>query len=147
MGRLLPLALLVPFVAGCGWGSMLFGGHATSSQRSTGHIRVYPVKPVRQVSRWTKVEQLAKKAIPGANVFASAGCVVCHIYAGTGSRQLGAPALTSIGRRHLGIQFQIAHLECPSCVVKESPMPPFGRLGKRRLHQVAVFLEASKGTH
>ena len=54
---------------------------------------------------------------------------------------------SAIGRRHLGIRFQIAHLKCPSCVNQDSPMPPFASLGKRRLHELAVFLEASKGTH
>jgi hypothetical protein len=28
-----------------------------------------------------------------------------------------------------------------------SPMPPFGSLRKAHLHELAVFLEASKGTH
>jgi hypothetical protein len=28
-----------------------------------------------------------------------------------------------------------------------SPMRPFASLGKGRLHQLAVFLEASKGIH
>jgi hypothetical protein len=28
-----------------------------------------------------------------------------------------------------------------------SPMPKFASLGPQRLHQLAVFLEASKGTH
>jgi mono/diheme cytochrome c family protein len=110
-------------------------------------VPVYPSNPVNAVPRWIKLEHLPQKAIPGAKVFATAGCTACHTYAGTGSSNPGAPPLTSIGRRHLGIQFQIAHLKCPSCVVKESPMPPFGQLGKRRLHQVAVFLEASRGTH
>jgi cbb3-type cytochrome oxidase cytochrome c subunit len=69
------------------------------------------------------------------------------VYAGTGGSNLNGPPLTSIGRKHLGIRFQIAHLRCPSCVLKGSPMPPFRSLGTRRLHQLAVFLEASKGIH
>jgi len=39
------------------------------------------------------------------------------------------------------------HLTCPSCVNPGSPMPKFASLGPQRLHQLAVFLEASKGTH
>lgn len=80
-------------------------------------------------------------------MFATSGCTACHTYAGSGSRNLNAPDLTAIGRRHLGIRFQIAHLKCPSCVTPQSPMPPFPQLGKKRLHEVAVFLEASKGVH
>jgi hypothetical protein len=62
-------------------------------------------------------------------------------------RRLGAPPLTAIGRRHLGIRFQIAHLKCPACVNLGSPMPSFASLGRARLHQLAIFLEASKGLH
>ena len=95
----------------------------------------------------SRLEHLPKKAIPGAELFATAGCTACHTYAGTGSSNLNAPPLTAIGRRHLGIRFEVAHLKCPSCVTPGSPMPPFGSLGKARLHELAVFLEASKGTH
>ena len=45
----------------------------------------------------------------------------------------------------LGIRFQIAHLKCPSCANPGSPMPPFGSLGMKRLRELAIFLEASKG--
>jgi mono/diheme cytochrome c family protein len=80
-------------------------------------------------------------------IFRRAGCTACHVYAGTGTQNLGAPPLTAIGRRHLGIRFQVAHLRCPSCVNPGSPMPPFASLGRARLHQLAIFLEASKGLH
>ena len=63
------------------------------------------------------------------------------------ARNLGAPDLTAIGSRNLGIHFQIKHLKCPSCVNPGSPMPPFASLGDERLRQLAIFLEASKGTH
>jgi cbb3-type cytochrome oxidase cytochrome c subunit len=125
--RLAALALLLPLVAGC-------GGHAKSSAHG-------------EVPRWVQLERLPGQAVPGAVIFVSAGCTACHTYAGSGSTNLDAPDLTSIGRRHLGIRFQIAHLKCPSCVNKDSPMPPFASLGEERLHRIAVFLEASKGTH
>ena len=97
------------------------------------------------VPRWIRVEHLPQKAHPGAALFFHSGCTACHTYAGTGSRHLNAPPLTAIGRRHLGIRFQIAHLKCPSCVNPGSPMPPFASLGKKRLRALAIFLEASKG--
>jgi cbb3-type cytochrome oxidase cytochrome c subunit len=53
--------------------------------------------------------------------------------------------LSAIGTRNLGIDFQIRHLKCPSCVNPGSPMPKFASLGDKSLHQLAVFLEASKG--
>jgi cbb3-type cytochrome oxidase cytochrome c subunit len=74
-----------------------------------------------------------------------AGCTACHTYLGTGSSNLGAPDLTAIGTRNLGVDFQVRHLKCPSCVNPGSPMPKFASLGDARLHQLALFLEASKG--
>jgi hypothetical protein len=53
--------------------------------------------------------------------------------------------LTAIGSRHLGIAFQVQHLQCPPCVNPGSPMPRFAALRHTRLHQIAVFLEDSKG--
>jgi quinol---cytochrome c reductase cytochrome c subunit, bacillus type len=100
---------------------------------------------IADVPSWVKAEQLPPAAVPGAKLFATAGCTSCHTYLGTGSSNLGAPDLTTIGTRNLGISFQIRHLQCPSCVTPGSPMPKFASLGTARLHQLAVFLEASKG--
>jgi menaquinol-cytochrome c reductase cytochrome b/c subunit len=86
-----------------------------------------------------------EEAIAGANLFAESGCTNCHTYLGTGSSNLGAPDLSAEGAKNKGIQFQISHLKCPSCVNTGSPMPAFAALGEERLHQLAVFLEASKG--
>jgi cbb3-type cytochrome oxidase cytochrome c subunit len=60
---------------------------------------------------------------------------------------LGAPDLTAFGLRHRGIDFDVRHLKCPACVFAGSPMPKFDSLGRKRLRQLAIFLEASKGTH
>lgn len=128
MRRLVLLGLLVPLAAAC-------GGHAKSSEAPS------------PVPRWVTVEHLPKQAIPGAAIFDSAKCMVCHTYAGSGTTRLGAPDLTAIGSRQLGIRFEVAHLKCPSCVISNSPMPPSRSLGPLRLHQLAVFLEASKGTN
>jgi cytochrome c2 len=100
---------------------------------------------ILQVPSWIKQEKLPPAAQPGAKLFAVAGCTACHTYLGAGGSQLGAPDLTAIGTRHLGIDFQIRHLKCPSCVNPGSPMPKFASLGEKTLHQLAVFLEASKG--
>jgi mono/diheme cytochrome c family protein len=100
---------------------------------------------ITQVPSWIKAEKLPPAAQPGAKLFAVAGCTACHTYLGAGGSQLGAPDLTAIGSRHLGIDFQIRHLKCPSCVNAGSPMPKFASLGDKTLRQLAVFLEASKG--
>jgi len=86
-----------------------------------------------------------KQALAGANLFAESGCVACHTYLGTGSTNLGAPDLSAEGAKNKGVQFQIDHLKCPSCVNPGSPMPVFASLGEARLRLLAAFLEASKG--
>jgi len=100
---------------------------------------------ILDVPTWVAKNHLPPEALPGAKLFATAGCTACHTYLGSGSSNLGAPDLSAIGSRNLGIDFQIRHLECPSCVNPGSPMPHFASLGQQRLHQLAVFLEASKG--
>jgi menaquinol-cytochrome c reductase cytochrome b/c subunit len=97
------------------------------------------------VNSWVAKEHLPQNAVPGAKLFATAGCTACHTYNGAGGSNLGAPDLTSIGTRNLGIATQIKHLQNPSSVTPGSPMPSFASLGNARLHQLAVFLEASKG--
>jgi mono/diheme cytochrome c family protein len=100
---------------------------------------------INDVPSWIKAEKLPPAAVPGAKLFAVSGCTACHTYLGSGSSNLGAPDLSAIGARNLGIQFQINHLKCPSCVNPGSPMPKFASLGDARLKDLAVFLEASKG--
>jgi menaquinol-cytochrome c reductase cytochrome b/c subunit len=99
------------------------------------------------IPSWAAKEGFAgnKEALAGANLFAESGCVACHTYLGTGSTNLGAPDLSAEGAKNKGIQFQIDHLKCPSCVNPGSPMPPFAALGEDNLRKLATFLEASKG--
>jgi mono/diheme cytochrome c family protein len=99
------------------------------------------------IPSWAQKEGFAgnKQALAGANLFAESGCVACHTYLGTGSTNLGAPDLSAEGAKNKGIQFQIDHLKCPSCVTPGSPMPPFAALGDANLRRIATFLEASKG--
>jgi menaquinol-cytochrome c reductase cytochrome b/c subunit len=100
---------------------------------------------ILNVPSWVKAEKLPPAAVPGAKLFAESGCTACHTYLGSGGAQLGAPDLSAIGKSNLGIDFQIRHLKCPSCVNPGSPMPKFESLGETRLRQLAIFLEASKG--
>jgi len=98
------------------------------------------------VPSWIAKEHLPPAAHPGALLFATSGCTACHTYNGAGSSNLGAPDLTAIGTAGLTIDFQIRHLECASCVHPGSPMPHFKSLGYKRLHELAVFLNSSKGS-
>ena len=134
LGALLWLLALV--AVGCDWGP--FSGTGPESLSSS----------VRQaVPNWIVRERLPPRTVPGARLFAVAGCTACHTYLGSGSSNFGAPDLTAIGKRRLGVRLEIAHLKCPSCVNPGSPMPAFAALGAKRLRQLAIFLEASKGTH
>jgi menaquinol-cytochrome c reductase cytochrome b/c subunit len=98
-----------------------------------------------EVPHWQKQQKLAANALPGARLFATSGCLNCHTYLGVGSSNLGAPNLSAEGAKNKGIAFQIAHLRCPSCVNKGSPMPSFAGYGTANLKKLATFLEASKG--
>ena len=97
---------------------------------------------------WAKKQGFAgnQKAVAGATLFTQAGCMTCHTYESAGSSNLGAPDLTAEGSKDKGADFQVRHLECPSCVNAGSPMPSFKDLGQTNLQNLAAFLEASKGT-
>src|SRR5258705_8073091 len=86
----------------------------------------------QNIPRWIKDEHLPANAKPGVQLFASAGCTACHTYDGAGGSNLGAPDLTDIGSRNLGVPVPVNHLTCPSCVNPGSQMPPFPSLGADR---------------
>ena len=103
---------------------------------------------VGKVPAWAKAEGFAGNptAVAGAKLFAESACLSCHTYQNVGGSQYGAPNLSDIGSKHLGIDFQIRHLKCPSCVTPGSPMPSFAGFSDQQLRELATFLEASKGT-
>jgi quinol---cytochrome c reductase cytochrome c subunit, bacillus type len=96
--------------------------------------------------QFQKDNNLPDAALPGAALFASSGCLNCHTYSGLGSSNLGAPDLTAEGTRNRGIQWQIDHLANPASKTPGSPMPSFAGLGDENLRNLAIFLEASKGS-
>ena len=102
---------------------------------------------LKQVPKWAQEQGFVhnKQAVAGAKLFAQLGCLNCHTYLGSGNHNLGAPDLSAEGAKGRGVFFQIAHLKCPSCVTKGSPMPPFASQGNVNLAKLATFLEASKG--
>jgi len=102
---------------------------------------------IARVPIWAKEQGFENnpKAVAGAELFAVVGCASCHTYLGDGGSNLGAPDLSAEGAKNKGIDFQIAHLKCPSCVNPGSPMPPFASLGDENIRKIAIFLEASKG--
>jgi mono/diheme cytochrome c family protein len=102
---------------------------------------------VALVPSWAEQQGIPKGSVAyqGAELFAVAGCLNCHTYLGAGGSQLGAPDLSAEGSKNKGVQFQIDHLKCPSCVNPGSPMPSFAAFSNEQLTQIATFLEASKG--
>jgi menaquinol-cytochrome c reductase cytochrome b/c subunit len=132
-----PVAIVAMVLVAVSMGVLTYKG-ATAKEALASEV-------IASVPQWVKDENLPPNAVPGAKLFASSGCTACHTYDGTGSSNLGAPDLTAIGSKNLGIDFQVRHLKCPSCVTPGSPMPKFASLGDANLRKLAIFLEASKG--
>ena len=100
---------------------------------------------VAAVPGWVQQQGLSAEGEAGARIFAQAGCLGCHTYLEAGTPNLNAPDLSAEGAKNRGIQFQIDHLKCPSCVNPGSKMPPFPNFTKEQYQQLATFLEESKG--
>jgi menaquinol-cytochrome c reductase cytochrome b/c subunit len=83
-------------------------------------------------------------AVAGAELFAQS-CTTCHTYLGAGSSNQGAPDLSAIGASGQGVNFFERYVSDPS-QFGNTIMPKFGeQLSKEQIHQIAVFLDASKG--
>jgi mono/diheme cytochrome c family protein len=134
-----PVAMVAAVLAILSMGILTYKGAVASEPLGS--------ENVLKVPEWALKEGFAKdkEAVAGAKLFAQVGCLNCHTYLGTGSHNLGAPDLSAEGAKRKGIAFQIAHLKCPVCVTKGSPMPSFANEGAKNLTALATFLEASKG--
>jgi menaquinol-cytochrome c reductase cytochrome b/c subunit len=132
-----PVAVVITILTVIAMGTLTYKG-ATAKEALASETE-------QAVPSWVKRQNLPPNAVPGAKLFAQSGCLTCHTYLGTGSSNLGAPDLSKEGSKGRGIQFQIDHLKCPSCVTPGSPMPPFASLGDDNIRKIAIFLEASKG--
>jgi menaquinol-cytochrome c reductase cytochrome b/c subunit len=104
-----------------------------------------PGETVQLIPEWKQKQGLSAKGEEGAKIFALAGCTGCHSYLGTGGGFPGAPDLSAEGAKGRGVQWQIDHLMCPSCVNPGSPMPNFDKFSDEQYQQLAAFLEESKG--
>jgi menaquinol-cytochrome c reductase cytochrome b/c subunit len=100
---------------------------------------------VTAVPKWAASEGFASNptAVAGAKVFATAGCLNCHTYQGSGSSNLGAPDLSAEGTKKNATTLR-AYIANPR-QFGNPIMPPFASLGTTRLHQIATFLSVSKG--
>ncbi len=134
-----PVAIVAAILTVLSMGVLTFKG-ATARESLASEV-------VQAVPTWAQRQGFAGNpdAVAGAELFASSGCTACHTYLSTGSANLGAPELTDEGTKNKGIQFQIDHLKCPSCVTPGSPMPAYRSFSDADLRKIAIFLEASKG--
>lgn len=134
-----PVAIVAAILVVLSMGVLTFKG-ATARESLASEV-------VQAVPTWAQKEGFAGNAdaVAGARLFASSGCTACHTYLGTGAANLGAPELTDEGTKNKGVQFQIDHLKCPSCVNPGSPMPSYRSFSDADLRKLAIFLEASKG--
>ena len=101
---------------------------------------------IADVPRWVKPEKLPPAAVPGAKLFATAGCTACHTYLGDG---LVEPRRARSDRdRHAQPRHQLPDPAPAVPVLREPGLADAEvRLARgQRLHQLAVFLEASKGS-
>ena len=132
-----PVAVVITILTVVAMGTLTYKG--ATAKEALGS------ETVGLVGDWVKKNNLPPAAVPGAKLFAQSGCLTCHTYLGSGSSNLGAPDLSEIGNKGLGIDTQIKHLKDPSSVTPGSPMPSFAGLGDDNLRKLAIFLEASKG--
>ena len=108
---------------------------------------VTTIGPEPTVARWAREEGFADDphAVAGARVFAASGCLACHTYLRVGSANLSSGDLTSIGRAGGGVRFFERYVSDPTRFGNRI-MPKYGNFGDpRRLHDLAIFLAASKG--
>jgi menaquinol-cytochrome c reductase cytochrome b/c subunit len=98
------------------------------------------------VPDWAEKQGFAANevAVAGAELFAQS-CTTCHTYLGAGSSNQGAPDLSAIGASGQGVDFFERYVSDPS-QFGNTIMPKFGeQLSKEQIHQIAAFLDASKG--
>ncbi|MCL5284009.1 MAG: cytochrome b N-terminal domain-containing protein [Armatimonadetes bacterium] len=76
----------------------------------------------------------------GAKVFAESGCSSCHMIDGKGGTF--GPNLTKEGTHGRSMSWQIAHLMDPQSKSPGSIMPSFKKLGSKKIHDLATFLNS-----
>jgi len=99
-----------------------------------------------KVPEWAEKEGFTDnpQALKGASVFASQTCLTCHTYLGSGSSNVGAPDLSSIGKGQNAAFFRDY---IPNAATKygNQAMAVFAGLPQDQVDDIAAFLAASKG--
>jgi len=134
-----PVALVAAILVVLSMGVLTYKG-ATAKEALASEV-------VQAVPNWAKKQNFANNPQPvaGAKLFAQSGCTSCHTYLGTGSSNLGAPDLSSIGSNGQPASFFSSYVSNPR-KYNNSIMPVFGNLGSAaNIHNIGVFLASSKG--
>src|SRR5262245_22649441 len=99
-----PVAVIAAVLIAISMGVLTYKG-ATAKEALASEV-------VQAVPTWAQQQGFAdnKDAVAGATIFASSGCTACHTYLGTGSSNLGAPDLSSIGNGGQGPQLFPNHV-------------------------------------
>jgi menaquinol-cytochrome c reductase cytochrome b/c subunit len=107
---------------------------------------------VENVPTWAKEQGFENnpQALAGARLFAESGCLNCHTYLGSGTSNLGAPDLSSIGATAGKTADQFAEYVSNPAKFGNNVMPPYGKANggaftDQQLKEVGEFLFASKG--
>jgi menaquinol-cytochrome c reductase cytochrome b/c subunit len=97
------------------------------------------------ITGWIEQNNLSEDVRPGAELFATSGCLNCHVYAGDGAANLGAPELTDIGAQEGKDADYLQRYIADPTEFGNTVMPRFESLGEQNLSALAEFLAASKG--
>lgn len=134
-----PVAIVAAIVTVLAMGTLTYKG--ATARESLGS------ETLEAVPEWAEKQGFADnaEAVEGAELFAVAGCLQCHLYEGAGSVNLGAPDLTDVGSTGKGVDYFQRYVANPA-QFGNTAMPPFASLGEENLNKIAVFLDVSKGS-
>lgn len=125
------------------------GAPFTAPAGGVGQVPPLPAPPPLAVAApktlkaWIATRGLKGSARRGAAVFATAGCLSCHTYLGSGARRVGAPDLTRGGPSRASAARLRQLVGSPSSV-GSTRMPAYADLGNADLRALADFLLASR---
>jgi hypothetical protein len=133
-----PVAIVAAVIVIVAMGTLTYKG--ATARESLGS------ETLEAVPEWSERQGFADnaEAVEGAELFAVAGCLQCHLYLGAGSSNLGAPDLSEIGAAGRGVDYFQSYVSNPA-QYGNNAMPPYAGLGEENVNKIAVFLDASKG--
>jgi menaquinol-cytochrome c reductase cytochrome b/c subunit len=134
-----PVAMVAAVLTIIAMGTLTYKG--ATAEESLGSTLIEEGVP----QEWAREQGFTgnEQAEAGAMLFAQAGCLQCHTYAGSGAGNLGAPDLTEIGATN-DAEYFVEYLTNPAAF-GNTVMGSYAYLGPENLAALGAFLEASKG--